>query len=105
MSKEDESPATTTAAGPSLIPQTEQAVLLAARRFAQWLQAELGDDLNGKQMRAAVDAAAKAFVPIVRAAAMADLADAMTASPNMPNGFAEVLRECATAALARDWGV
>lgn len=105
MSKDDEIPAATTAAGPSLIPKTEQAVLLAAGRFAQWLRGALGDELNGKQIREAVEAAAKAFVPIVRAAAMTDLADAVLASPEVPDELGEALRTAATSALARDWGV
>ena len=105
MSKDDESPAATTAAGPSLIPETEQAVLLAAGRFAQPLRGELGDELNGKQIREAVSAAATAFVPVIRAAAMTDLADAVLASPGVPDELGEALRMAATSALARDWGV
>jgi len=105
VSKADENPAATTAAGPSLIPRTEQAVLLAAGRFAEWMRGELGYHLNGKQVQDAVQAAAKAFVPIVRAAAMTDLADAVLASPDVPDELGEALRTASTAALARDWGV
>lgn len=105
MSKDDGSPAATTAAGPSLIPETNQAVLAAAGRFAEWLRAALGDELNGKQIREAVGAAAVAFVPLVRAAAMTDLADAVLASPDVPDELGDALRAAATDALARDWGM
>jgi hypothetical protein len=105
VSKDDNHPAAIAAAGPSPIPQTDQAVLLAAGRFAKWLREQLGDDLTGKQMKAAVHAAAQAFVPVVRGAAVADLADALAASPKIMDELGEAIRGAATAALARDWGV
>lgn len=105
MSKDDENPAATTAAGPSLIPHTDQAVQEAYELYAAWLQRVLGDDLNGRQVKAAVVTALQIIVPMVRTAAIRDLADAVEQTSGLPDGLAEALREVADRAAAMDTGV
>lgn len=105
MSKEDEAPAVEVAAGESLVPETDKAVRDAYNLYDNWLRRVLGDDLNGKQIRAAAVTALQIIVPTVRAAAMLDLAAALDLSPEIPDLMGDALREAAKAALARDWGV
>lgn len=102
MSKDDETPAAASAAGPSLIPHTDCAVREAYNLYADWLRQMLGDDLNGKQIAAAAATALQITVPRVRIAAIRDLADAVEAASGLPLLLSEGLRDVADRVATQD---